>query len=175
MHSDSLKTLANVITNQLLTCFLSHPFLLHVIILCNCFVNKFGILELLFYVCILGTNVVASESLQKQHKPPLSGLGKRDAGCIEYMTAYDKQLIDFTTIFYTKEYSSSWEQDEEALPHQSLLIDGDSIINDKKTTLCSKYEYHHKEQYRASRNIGILHRSHFLSFIHRFIALDNST
>jgi hypothetical protein len=71
----------------------------------------------------VGTNVVASESLQKQHKPPLWGLGKRNAGCIEYMTAYDKQLIDFTTIFYTKEYSSSWEQDEEALPHhQSLFI-----------------------------------------------------
>ena len=124
-----MKTLANVITNHLLTCFLSHPFILHVIISCNCFVNKFGILELLFYVCILGTNVVASESLQKQHKPPLSGLGKRDAGCIEYMTAYDKQLIDFTTIFYTKEYSSSWEQDEEALPHdQSLFIGGGARV-----------------------------------------------
>jgi hypothetical protein len=92
------------------------------------------------------------------------------------MTAYDKQLIDFTIIFYTKEYSSSWEQDEEALPHhQSLFIGGDSIINDKKSTLCSKYKYHHKEQYRTSRNIGILYRAHFLSFIHRFIALDNLT
>jgi hypothetical protein len=50
------------------------------------------------------------------------GLGKRDAGCIEYMTAYDKQLIDFTTIFYMKEYSSSWEQDEEALPHHQKLL-----------------------------------------------------
>jgi hypothetical protein len=45
------------------------------------------------------------------------------------MTAYDKQLIDFTTIFYTKEYSSSWEQHEEVLPHhQSLLIGGGKVI-----------------------------------------------
>ncbi len=114
---------------------------------------------------------MASESLQKQHKPPLWGLGKRDAGCIEYMTAYDKQLIDFTTIFYTKEYSSSWEQDEEVLPHQSLFIDGDSIINDKKSTLCYKYEYHRKGQYLTSEILEsyIEH----ISFILRFIALDN--
>ena len=57
-----------------------------------------------------------------------NGLGKRDAGCIEHMTAYDKQLTDFTTIFQTKEYSSSWEQHEEALPHHQSLFIGGRVI-----------------------------------------------
>jgi hypothetical protein len=37
------------------------------------------------------------QSLQKQHKLPSWGLGKRDADFKAHMMVYDKQLKDFTT------------------------------------------------------------------------------
>jgi hypothetical protein len=119
----------------------------------------------------LGTNVVASESLQKQHKPPLWGLGKRDAGCIEYMTAYDKQIIDFTTIFYTKEYSSSWEQDEEELPHQSLFI-GVIVLSMIRNLHCVINTNTTTRNYIVPVEIVESYIEH-ISFILHFIALDN--
>ncbi|HET7285413.1 MAG TPA: hypothetical protein VFI70_12080 [Nitrososphaeraceae archaeon] len=60
-----------------------------------------------------------------------NGLSKRDADFKAYMTAYDKQLTDFTTMFWTKEYSSSWEQDEEhILIIRACLQVGGSCSND---------------------------------------------
>jgi len=43
------------------------------------------------------------------------GLGKRDAGCIEHMMVYDKQLKDFTTVY--DEEAIIREGDEDPPPH----------------------------------------------------------